>query len=555
MTRSSYLVLTFLANAVWQVTLVAGVAGCGAWLLRRAPARYRHGLWVAALLIGLALPLSSLRGFRHDARERLGHVEYPHVAAGESVAGRPSPARQPDVGATTLAGRSISLAGPTAFAVVGLYALFFLYRSFRLWQAWRRTEVIRRASYPATLPASLETVIKRYGDELGVGRSDIRVSRSVDGPMTLGALRPAVILPEHLLNEARADVLAAALGHELAHIRRRDFASNLVYELLFLPLSFHPAAVQLKRGIDRTRELACDEVVSERLMEARDYARSLVCLAESASSPRPAACALGIRGADNLEERVMRLMNRSALSGVRSGRALAAVAAAMLCTACVIAGFLSVRVSGSTQERNDSAKQNDSARQSGGVTSLREQALAPGSLLREAMELNRAGRWREAAQLAEAVTRWDAASHAERCEAYVSAAYSYNLLKETGRGLEAVKLFQAECSDLPDSSWQREEARRIGNLLNGIEPITAMDLNRTGKWARAAEVAEGVLSAGGASHAERCAAHVDAAYAYVRLKRHELAKGQLRQFEEGCGDLPTEDWLRAEVGRLKAEVE
>lgn len=548
MTKSSYLVLTFLANAVWQVTLVAGVAGCGAWLLRRAPARYRHGLWVAALLVGLALPLSSLQSFSRDARERLGHAEYPRVTVGESGAGRPSPARRPDSGATVV-GPSLSLAGPPALTLVGFYVLFLLYRSSRLWQAWRRTEAIRRASYAATLPAPLETVIKRYRDKLGVGRSDIRVSRSVDGPVTLGALRPAVLLPERLLNEGPADVLAAALGHELAHVRRRDFACNLVYELLFLPLSFHPAAVQLKRGIDRTRELACDEIVSERLMEARAYARSLVCLAESASSRRPAACALGINDADNLEERVMRLMNRSALRGVRSGRALAAFAAAALCAACVIAWSLSVRVSGSTRGRDDHT------RQSGSATGLREQTVAPGQLLVEATELNRAGRWREAAQLAEAVTRGAAASHAERCEAYVSAAYSYNLLKETARALEAIKLFQGECADLPDSSWQRQEARRLGNLLKGIEPATAMDLNRSGEWAKAAEVADRVLSAGDASYVERCAAHVDAAYAYVRLKKHEVAKVHLRQFEEGCGDIPAEDWLRAEVGRLKAEVE
>jgi hypothetical protein len=344
-------------------------------------------------------------------------------------------------------------------------------------------------------------------------------------------------------------MLAAALGHELAHIRRRDFPANLVYELLLLPLSFHPAAVQLKRGVDRTRELACDELVSERLMDARAYARSLVGLAESSSIPRATACALGVHGADNLEERVMRLMNRSALLSVRSGRMLAAVAATALCAACVIAGSFSVQVGGSTQGRPGSAGQSDVATAPGG------QNMSPGSLLKGVLELNRAGRWREAVELAEAVTRAPEASHAERCEAYVSGAYAYDLLKEKTRAAGSIKAFEGECADLPDASWQRQEARRIGDRLNGIEPVTATDLNRTGEWAKAAEVAQRVLDAGDVSHGERCEAHVQAAYAYIRLKKYEPAQVQLRNFEEGCADLPADGWLRAEARRLKAEVE
>lgn len=549
MTEISYLVLTFLANALWQVTLVAGGAGCGALLLRRAPARYRHALWVAALLIGLTLPLSmSFQSFNIGDGGQHVRSEYSGTAAEGLGARRPPPAHRTGVSAI-VADPFIPLKVRPALIVAGLYFLFLLYRSCRLWHAWRRTGAIRRTSSAADLTIPLEAVIRQYRDELRVGRSEIRVSRSVGGPLTLGALRPAVILPERLLTEAPAEVLAAALGHELAHIRRRDFVTNLFYELLLLPLSFHPAAVQMKRGIDRTRELACDELVSERLIDARAYARSLVGLAESASSPRTAACALGIHGADNLEERVMRLMNRSASLGVRSGRALAAVAATALCVACVIAGSFSVRVSGSPQERGGSAGQFNIAAAPVG------QALSPGSLLKVVMELNHAGRWREAAQLAEAVRRAPEASHAERCEAYVSGAYAYGLLKEQTQAVGSIKAFEEECADLPDTVWQRQEARRIGDMLNGIEPVTATDLNRAGEWAKAAEASQRVLTLGSASHDEQCQAYIAAAYAYARLKKYEPAQAQLRQFEERCADLPAVDWLRTEARRLKAEIE
>lgn len=53
-------VLTFLINSLWQVAVVAATAiGC-AKLLRRAPARFQHLLWVSALLLSVGLPLYSL---------------------------------------------------------------------------------------------------------------------------------------------------------------------------------------------------------------------------------------------------------------------------------------------------------------------------------------------------------------------------------------------------------------------------------------------------------------------------------------------------------------
>lgn len=408
---------------------------------------------------------------------------------------------------------------------------------------------IRRAACPAVVPASLEPVIEPYLTELGVGRSLLLCSQAVSGPLTVGAWRPAVILPERLLAEASAEILTAALGHELAHIGRRDFACNLVYELLYLPLSFHPAAVLVKRGINRTRELACDELVSERLMDAHTYARSLVSLARSLSSPTPVTYALGINDPDILEERVMRLVNRSARCGVRSGKTLALVIVTVLCAVSVVAGSLSLRVSGSQNV------QSDPAQQSGGTPDEGLRSLSANSLLKGALELNRAGRWREAAQLAEAVIQMPAANHAERCEAYASGAYSYDLLKKAGHALRAVKLYGEECGDLPDSSWPRREVRRISNKINGIEPTTAIDLNRAGEWGKAAEVAERVLSAGGASHDERCAAYVDAAFAYTRLRKRDRATGLLKLFEEECSDLPAVHWQRSEVQRLKAELE
>src|SRR5438105_5053925 len=51
--------LTVLINSLWQVALVAAVAALGARLMRSAPARFEHVLWVMALGLGVLLPASS----------------------------------------------------------------------------------------------------------------------------------------------------------------------------------------------------------------------------------------------------------------------------------------------------------------------------------------------------------------------------------------------------------------------------------------------------------------------------------------------------------------
>jgi len=57
MNPSSELLLTFLLNATWQILLIAGAASLASWLLRETSARYRHLVWVSALILAFLVPL------------------------------------------------------------------------------------------------------------------------------------------------------------------------------------------------------------------------------------------------------------------------------------------------------------------------------------------------------------------------------------------------------------------------------------------------------------------------------------------------------------------
>lgn len=159
-------------------------------------------------------------------------------------------------------------------------------------------------------------------------------------PATLGARRPLILIPAALAGALDRDQLTAAVGHEMAHVRRHDFAWNAAAELVSVPVAFHPATAWLLRRLRQSRELACDALVAERVLEPRAYARSLASLAR-VMAPAP-ALTLGVADAGILEERVMSLITGRARR--RAGVLSTVAAALLLAAASAVAATYSVAV-------------------------------------------------------------------------------------------------------------------------------------------------------------------------------------------------------------------
>jgi len=68
MLRISEFILNLVLNSAWQVTVIFVIAAFASWLLRNGPARYRHTLWLIAL-VGSLVQLGS---FSCAVREACG---------------------------------------------------------------------------------------------------------------------------------------------------------------------------------------------------------------------------------------------------------------------------------------------------------------------------------------------------------------------------------------------------------------------------------------------------------------------------------------------------
>jgi beta-lactamase regulating signal transducer with metallopeptidase domain len=128
---------------------------------------------------------------------------------------------------------------------------------------------------------------------LAVPDDGILTSDACASPITVGWLRPAVILPKGWSQWSAAQ-LDAVLSHEGEHARRRD---PLVQWLALLNRAifwFHPLAWWLERRLSALAEEACDNAVLSRGHDPRDYSRYLLSLARSVMNAGRRVDALGM---------------------------------------------------------------------------------------------------------------------------------------------------------------------------------------------------------------------------------------------------------------------
>ncbi|HVQ37308.1 MAG TPA: M56 family metallopeptidase, partial [Pyrinomonadaceae bacterium] len=360
MIRSSELLLNFIINAAWQITAIALVATALARILNNAPARFRHLLWVGAFFLSVALPVWTLPVTKTEGspRQTVNRIAAQATALAspkdtsnkQDMAGRVSaggPIIQSRANLGRLFERRIQQfsTGPTAMVLLTLgYLLFILYRFGRLWRFWQRTASLTRSGYQTEMSPSMIAVAERCCSAFRLKQVPIMCTTLSSTPGVVGGRQPMVVLPQSLFGELPAETLYSILGHEMAHIARRDFQWNVVYEILWLPISFHPLAGFLKKQIEKTRELACDEMVTEKLLAPVVHARSLIRIAGVLINPAAQALTLGIFDGNILEERIMKLTCKTRRLGARSGRLLTLSAVALLCLSCFAISMFSIEL-------------------------------------------------------------------------------------------------------------------------------------------------------------------------------------------------------------------
>ncbi len=290
------IVLEWVLNAFWQIGMLALVAIAVYPLLRNTSARIRYGYWVAAASLCVAIPVLSLvfLGLPRTAESRALLVQATANPASTALA----PLLEPPPIAVPKELPQFAILG--YLACLGI-ALLGISRSIRT------IFTLQKEAEAGRSDPRLDEIVLHCASVLEVFGAKAIVSDQVRSPITIGFRKPLILVPSGLVQTADGSTLLAIVGHEMAHIKRKDFLVNLLAQVLVIPVQFHPLIWYLVGRMRRLCELACDELVTGSLMSKRAYARRLLEVAADSIQGGTMRPQLAF-GTDSLEERIRTLV-------------------------------------------------------------------------------------------------------------------------------------------------------------------------------------------------------------------------------------------------------
>ena len=263
-----------LVHSIWQLLLVAGVLWLALKLARKASPAVTYGLGVGALLLSF---LATLATFLYLWTRPEGILILP----GEPVNSSPSMDWEGFL-AQVIFWTEQNLSLLVNFWFFG--AILFLFRLFA-----QLTEVrnLRKNSQPFE-NLEIQTLTDRLVNSLGIRRKiEIRTTERAHSPVTFGVLTPVILLPAALIFQLSPAHLEAVIAHELAHVKRNDYLSNLLLSTLEVLFFFHPCYWWMSQTVKELRESAADELALKAGISSTDLANALAKVLQFASQHPP----------------------------------------------------------------------------------------------------------------------------------------------------------------------------------------------------------------------------------------------------------------------------
>lgn len=143
----------------------------------------------------------------------------------------------------------------------------------------------------------------------------IHLSNLINSPLTIGFLKPVILIPLASINYLNAQQIEAVILHELAHIRRFDYLLNFLLIVADTLLFFNPFAVLISKNIKKERENSCDDFVLQFQYTPATYAEALFKIAANQTTNHSV---FALQAAQNSGYLLMRIKRIIGNTGKRS---------------------------------------------------------------------------------------------------------------------------------------------------------------------------------------------------------------------------------------------
>ncbi len=207
------------------------------------------------------------------------------------------------------------------------YLSLLIFPSYRLFRNWQFVRCIKKEGLQKA-NLNYRLFVQKISGHLGIGKKVlVYVSEIVTSPVTIGYIKPVILLPIAALNNLSTQQVEAVLLHELAHIKRYDYLVNFIISIIHTLLYFNPFVKLFLKSIEAERENCCDQLVLQFGYDKVSYASALLTLEKISAQTQ--VLAIAATGKNYLLNRIEKIVGLEKKKGFQF-RQFAGVLAALL---------------------------------------------------------------------------------------------------------------------------------------------------------------------------------------------------------------------------------
>ncbi|GEP50898.1 hypothetical protein FNO01nite_15700 [Flavobacterium noncentrifugens] len=321
-----------LVHSVWQGFLLAFFAGLVILLTKKSTSALRYNI-LAGLFVGF-LVVSGLTfnyEFQNQNAETITRLNLPvqdlQLQFGQT-------------GATIIYSDYsqiiIDFLNHNANFIVLIWFLIFSIRCFGIFG--NLSYIYRIRNYKTQAPSQFwQDKIAELATRIKLHKTIVLLeSRLVKVPSVTGFMKPMILIPAGLLANLPQDQIEAILLHELAHIRRKDYAINILQSFAEILFFFNPGLLWVSSILRDERENCCDDIAISATENKSGFVHALVSFEEYNLKNNSLAMGFG-KSKNHLLNRAKRIIydNNKTLNSIeKTLLSVSLVAIAVILVAC-----------------------------------------------------------------------------------------------------------------------------------------------------------------------------------------------------------------------------
>lgn len=305
-----------IVHSIWQGAAVAILLGAALLFLSPKSARLRYLLAVGALLILTAFSVKTFM-YYHSEYSELSSNEFNFTTLSfENNNNAEVQLSGSETSEISAIGKFFSefksYFDEHLHLVVSIYLIGLLFLMLKLMGGLILTLRLRNVGFSNPEPHFQNSVVK-IAKRLGIKRKiELLESRLVSIPVTIGQLKPLILMPIGTLTGIPSAQLEAILAHEIAHIRRADYLINIFQSVIEVLFFFNPSVWWISGIIRDERENICDDLAIEVCGESLILVKALVTVSELNYTNRNLVMA-ALGNKNKLYRRINRMMGGNKL--------------------------------------------------------------------------------------------------------------------------------------------------------------------------------------------------------------------------------------------------